>query len=44
LELKAKVPAASEEAFEKAVQNTKSGCPVSKLYKTNITLSYKMEN
>src|SRR5690349_14987256 len=44
LELKAKVPAASEEAFEKAVQNAKSGCPVSKLYKTNITLSYKLEN
>src|SRR5262250_2987558 len=39
LELKAKVPAASEEAFEKAVQNAKSGCPVSRLYKTNITLS-----
>src|SRR3954469_700396 len=34
LELKAKVPAASEEGFEKAVQNAKSGCPVSKLYKT----------
>jgi lipoyl-dependent peroxiredoxin len=44
LELKAKVPGASEEAFEKAVQNAKSGCPVSKLYKTNITLSYKLEN
>ena len=44
LELKAKVPGASEEAFDKAVQNAKSGCPVSKLYKTNITLSYKLEN
>jgi osmotically inducible protein OsmC len=30
LELKAKVPGASEEAFEKAVQNAKTGCPVSK--------------
>ena len=44
LELKAKVPGASEEAFEKAVQNAKTGCPVSKLYKTNITLSFKLEN
>src|SRR5438874_7956653 len=41
LELKARVPGASEEAFEKAVQNAKTGCPVSKLYKTNITLGYK---
>src|SRR4051812_15178377 len=44
LELKAKVPGATEEAFEKAVQGAKTGCPVSKLYKTNITLSYKLEN
>src|SRR5271166_1225405 len=41
LELKAKVPGASQEAFDKAVQNAKAGCPVSKLYKTNITLSSK---
>ena len=39
LDVKAKVPGASEEAFEKAVQAAKSGCPVSKLYKTNITLN-----
>ena len=44
LELKAKVPGASEEAFEKAVENAKTGCPVSKLYKTNITLSFTLEN
>jgi osmotically inducible protein OsmC len=44
LELTAKVPGASEEAFEKAVHNAKTGCPVSKLYKTNITLSFKLEN
>jgi len=44
LELTAKVPGASEEAFEKAVENAKTGCPVSKLYKTNITLSFKLEN
>ena len=44
LELKAKVPGASEEAFEKAVENAKTGCPVSKLYKTNITLSFQLLN
>src|SRR5947209_12735626 len=38
LELKAKVPGATQESFDKAVQNAKSGCPVSKLYKTNISL------
>jgi osmotically inducible protein OsmC len=43
LDLKAKVPNASQEAFDKAVQAAKSGCPVSKLYKTNITLTAKLE-
>jgi lipoyl-dependent peroxiredoxin len=43
LELTAKVPGASDEAFETAVQNAKAGCPVSKLYKTNITLHYTLE-
>lgn len=39
LDLKAKVPGATQEAFDTAVQNAKAGCPVSKLYKTNITLT-----
>jgi len=38
LVLRAKIPGASEEAFQKAAQAAKAGCPVSKLYKTNITL------
>jgi osmotically inducible protein OsmC len=42
LELVAKVPGASQEAFDTAVQAAKTGCPVSKLYKTNITLSAKL--
>jgi lipoyl-dependent peroxiredoxin len=42
LELKAKVPGASKEAFDKAVETAKSGCPVSKLYRTNITLSAQL--
>ena len=44
LELKAKVPGASQEAFDKATQGAKSGCPVSKLYNTNITLDAKLES
>ena len=43
LELKAKVPGASREAFDQAVQNAKTGCPVSKLYKANITLNFTLE-
>jgi osmotically inducible protein OsmC len=42
LELKAKVPGASKEAFDKAVENAKTGCPVSKLYRANITLSAQL--
>src|SRR5438045_117503 len=38
LELNARIPGASQEAFDKATQAAKAGCPVSKLYKTNITL------
>src|SRR6185437_11970789 len=44
LDLHAKVPGASQEAFDQAVQNAKTGCPVSKLYKTNITLTAKLES
>ena len=44
LDLVAKVPGASQEAFDKAVQGAKSGCPVSKLYNTNITLTAKLES
>jgi lipoyl-dependent peroxiredoxin len=42
LDLKAKVPGATKEAFDTAVQNAKVGCPVSKLYKTNITLTSQL--
>jgi lipoyl-dependent peroxiredoxin len=44
LELKAKVPGATQEAFEKATQAAKAGCPVSKLYNTNITLNATLES
>jgi lipoyl-dependent peroxiredoxin len=44
LELKARVPGATQEAFDKATQAAKAGCPVSKLYNTNITLDAKLES
>jgi osmotically inducible protein OsmC len=43
LELKAKVPGVTQAAFDRAVQEAKTGCPVSKLYKTNITLTATLE-
>ena len=44
LELKAKVPGATREAFDKATAAAKTGCPVSKLYNTNITLNATLES
>jgi osmotically inducible protein OsmC len=43
LDLKAKIPGASQEAFEKAANNAKAGCPISRLLKAEITLSAKLE-
>jgi len=43
LDLKARVPGATQEQFDTAAHNAETGCPVSKLYKTNITLSAKLE-
>lgn len=43
LDLTAKVPGASEEAFQRAAQAAKEGCPVSKLYDTEISLTARLE-
>jgi osmotically inducible protein OsmC len=43
LELKARIPGASQEAFQTAAQAAKSGCPVSKLFNTAITLDAQLE-
>ena len=43
LQLKAKVPGATKEAFDKATGAAKSGCPVSKLFNTTITLEAQLE-
>lgn len=44
LQLTAKIPGASQEAFERATQAAKEGCPVSKLFDTEITLDAKLES
>jgi osmotically inducible protein OsmC len=44
LELRARIPGASQEPFERATQAAKEGCPVSKLFDTEITLEAKLES
>jgi osmotically inducible protein OsmC len=44
LELRARIPGASQEAFERATQSAKEGCPVSKLFDTEITLNAGLES
>jgi len=43
LTLRAKIPGASQTAFENAANNAKAGCPVSKLLKADITLDAQLE-
>jgi lipoyl-dependent peroxiredoxin len=42
LDLKAKVPGASKEAFDTAVHAAETGCPVSKLFNTKITVDAQL--
>src|ERR1700744_5688221 len=44
LQLVAKIPGATEEAFVRATNMAKEGCPVSKLFDTEIILDAKLEN
>ncbi|HEX4170628.1 MAG TPA: OsmC family protein [Bryobacteraceae bacterium] len=44
LDLKARIPGASQDAFNRAANNAKEGCPVSKLFDAEITLDAKLEN
>jgi len=44
LDLKAKVPGATQAAFDTAAGNAKAGCPVSKLFNTKITLNAALES
>ncbi|HVD78700.1 MAG TPA: OsmC family protein, partial [Vicinamibacteria bacterium] len=43
LEVVAKIPGASQEAFRKAAETAETGCPISKLFKTKITMDAKLE-
>ena len=42
LDVNAKVPGASAEAFNKAAQDAKAGCPVSKVLNAKITMDAKL--
>ena len=44
LDLIAKIPGASQEAFDKAANTAKENCPVSKLLNAKITLSSRLES
>ena len=43
LDLTAKIPGASKEAFEAAANRAKTGCPMSKVLNAKITLDAKLE-
>jgi osmotically inducible protein OsmC len=43
LDLVARIPGATEEAFRKAAEAAETGCPISKLFKTKITLDARLE-
>ena len=43
LEVSARVPGASQDAFQTAANNAKAGCPISRLLKAEITMSAKLE-
>jgi osmotically inducible protein OsmC len=43
LELRARVPGAAHEAFQQATEAAKTGCPVSKLFHTKITLEARLD-
>jgi len=43
LDLVAKIPGASEEAFSTAAANAKAGCPISRLLNCEITLDARLE-
>ena len=43
LDVVGRVPGADEAAFQKAAENAKSGCPVSKVLNAKITMTAKLE-
>ena len=43
LEVVARIPSASPEAFRKAAEAAETGCPISRLFNTKITMDAKLE-
>ena len=43
LDVRARIPGASQEAFETAANNAKSGCPISRLLNAKITMEASLE-
>ena len=43
LDVRAKIPGASKEAFETAANNAKAGCPISRLLNAKITMDASLE-
>jgi osmotically inducible protein OsmC len=44
LDVSAKIPGASQDAFETAANNAKSGCPISRLLNAKITMEARLES
>ena len=44
LDVKAKIPGASQQQFETAANNAKAGCPISKLLNAKITMNATLES
>jgi osmotically inducible protein OsmC len=44
LDVRAKIPQADNSAFQKAAENAKAGCPVSKLLNAKITMSAALDS
>ena len=44
LEVKARIPAAGRAAFERATNDAKAGCPISRLLNVKITMTAQLEN
>jgi lipoyl-dependent peroxiredoxin len=42
LDVAARIPGADEAAFEKAAENAKAGCPISRLLKAEITMTARL--
>lgn len=43
LDVRAKIPGATQQSFETAANNAKAGCPISRLLKANITMQATLE-